>query len=508
VSAGAWWLREQIGAKGADLLAWPEATRAAALSLPRADLEAAGLATSIVGAAGGNPPPYLDTGHLLIPPVLDGAPDAPHGAAPTRDGRRSAHTAAAGDRARPWERRTRDWADEIALRAAIEAATDRPIVDREGRALSCCEDGWVFQHREQPDRFRFRVNTCHARGRCPHCGRAYGLDQASELHSLMLAALDRRRRPLKDHDAAAWAFVVTLPRPVTDLLGELADDPRERKALRREIAKVVKVARGYVLKMLKLDGDLEDEGQLGAALNVHWWASENPLRGWHWHVHVLVPNVRRDGLELRRRALFSEKALAGGRDRLREMIVRAWPAAAAGRWTPNAHVRYILADARGRRRLRHRTRYDARHPFADALKLARRRPERVFGADRERELEALANRVEDMQSIKLRRYLGWMVPGRRKDAGLVKPAPAEDEPRDVWIALEDGYRRIVRWTDGGLIVRRYDRDGETHAEVAEELIDFQSQAPPVRWEYDAERDASRPVEPSTLAAEPNVEVRP
>lgn len=495
MSAGAWWLREQVGAKGADLLAWPEATRAAALTLPRADLDAAGLTW---GAAGGNPPPYLDPGHLLNSPDPDGVPAAPTRSTPTRSERPKASTAAAGDRARPWERRTRDWADEIALRAAIENATARAIVDGEGRPTPCCEDGWVFQHREHADRFRFRVSTCHVRGRCPHCGRAYGLDQASELHSLLSAALERRVRPLRDHDAAAWAFVVTLPRPVTELLGRLGDDPRERKALRREIAKVVKVARGYVEHMLKLDG-LEDARQLGAAMNVHWWASENPMRGWHWHVHALVPNVRRDGRELRRRALFSEKALEGGRERLRELITRAWPTAAGGRWTPNAHVRYYLADAEGRRKLRHRTRYDARHPYADALKLARRRPAAVFAIDSERALETLANRVEDMQSIKLRRYVGWLVPGRRKDVGLVKPTPDEDEPRDVWIAVQDGYRRIVRWTDGGLIVRKYDRDGETHAEVADELIDFQSQAPPVRWEYNLERDRGRPV------AEPHVE---
>ena len=66
------WLRAQVAEKGLDLSAWPDSTRAAALSLDAATWDAAGITQR--GAAGGEAPrPYPDKGHLLDSPVQDGA---------------------------------------------------------------------------------------------------------------------------------------------------------------------------------------------------------------------------------------------------------------------------------------------------------------------------------------------------------------------------------------------------------------------------------------------------
>lgn len=532
---GAAWLRAQVAAKGAELAAWPDATRAAALSLDAAAWTAAGIMPE-GGAGGGAPCPYPDKGHLRNSHDQDGAPDGAYvgDALPRRDDgaetpanavrdgthasagevlarleaqrRRSSSSerAPAGDRRRPWDKRTRDHEHELVLRSAIEAATGRTIRDGKGVELECNADGWVFQHRQIVDAFRFRVHTCKARGRCPHCGRAYGLEQASELHSLLGAASSRRRQALKEHDPIGWAFVVTMPRAVSRELGRLADDPRERKALRAGVSSLVRIARDYVAGMLRAD-----PRELGAAINVHWWASDNPTRGgadgWHWHAHVMVPNVSRDGRDVRRRAKFTPAELEAGRARLAALLAAAWPAIDAANLRPNAHARYFLADEKGARRWRHRTRYDARHPFADLLKVTRPagpdraigqdrggRPELAFSIDAAPELERFALRVEDLQSLKTRRYVGWLVPGTRKKVGLVKPERDDDGAGDEWVALEDGYRRIRRWTSGGLELVRFDRfTGEAVAEVVAELVDFDSQGPPVAWGYDEARDTAR-----------------
>ena len=520
------WLRAQVAAKGADLNAWPDTTRAVALGLDAATWDAAGIRPE--GGAGGEAPcPYPDKGHLrdsrhqdgvsrgayagdALPEPSVGAERATNAVSDStsaivarleRDRRRAAGSdrAAAGDRARPWDKRTTDHEHELVLRAAIEAATGRTIRDGKGHPVECNTDGWVYQHRQIADAFRFRVHTCKVRGRCPHCGRAYGLEQASELHSLLAAASSRRRRPLKEHDPIGWAFVVTMPRAVSRELGRLADDPRERKALRAGVSALVRVARDYVAGMMR-----SDPRELGAAINVHWWASENPTRGgadgWHWHAHVMVPNVRRDGGDLRRRAKFTPAELEAGRENLAALLAAAWPSIAARDLRPNAHARYYLADEKGARRWRHRTRYDARHPFADLLKVSRPqargdrggRPELVFSTDAAPELEAFALRVEDLQALKTRRYVGWLVPGARKRVGLVKPERDDDGAGDEWVALEDGYRRIRRWTAAGLELARFDRDtGEAVSEVLAELVTFDSQGPPVVWSYDEARDGAR-----------------
>lgn len=516
-SRAAWWVREQIEAKGADWRTWPDATRAALLSIDPETLAAAGLTTGPAGGAGGAAPcPYPDKGHLLDSSDQDGVPAATcscgHDADRTCtcshdddeglvdelddlvavDRRRRATAtdprAPAGERGRTWERRSSDRMDELALRAAIEDATNRRIRDGKGEVVSCNEDGWVYKHVRVVDAFRFRVHTCKVRGRCPHCGRAYALEQASELRSLLGAALERRRRPLAEHDPMGWAFVVTMPRAISAELGRLADDPRERKALRAGVTRLVGVARDYVAGMLR-----RDPRELGMAINVHWWASENPTRErWHWHAHVMVPNVTRDGDAVRRRAKLTPQELRAGREKLGGLLRRAFPTV-GGEWRPNAHARWFLADAVGRRRWRHRSRYDARHPFADALKVARRRPWEVFGSDAAPALERFALRVEELQRLKLRRYVGFLVPGRRKVVGLVKDEASGDRE---WVALEDGYRRIRRWTRLGLELVRFDRfTGEAVSEVLAELVDFDSMGPPVRWSYDSARDAGRKVEP-------------
>lgn len=424
--------------------------------------------------------PYPDTGHLLGTAVPDGN-QASDTQAPTRDDDVAGALVRSGvrwspEQRRPWSEREGVWLAENALRSLVEVATGATIRDRDGAELGCRHDGWVYQHVEAENAFTFRVATCKARGRCPHCGRTYGDDQGAELRSLMDAAIERRSTPLGPSDSLAWGVVVTLPRTVSRYLGALADDPRGSADLRGELRKLVGVVRSYLVHLF----GLSDRRELGAALSVHWWSSNNPTNGYHWHVHALVPNVRKDGAELRRRGMFTPEKLALSRAHLTAELCGAWPDLVDGGRPANAHVRWFPASRKGRRRLSHRCRYDARHPWADALKLSRRAPGTVFSEAALPAVRTLADRVQDLSRIKLRRYVGWLVPGRRRTVGLV---PAEREP-DQWVAVADGHRRIVGFTDAGVMVKRAGLYGpDSVHEVPGELVTFDSQAPPRRWTY-------------------------
>ena len=497
------WLRAQVAEKGLDLAAWPESTRAVALGLDAATWDAAGITQR--GAAGGEAPrPYPDKGHLLDSPDWDGAPEGacaldgtssppkfdPNPTYRVRDGAKAARAEGAepagkrrkrrrGDQGKPWDRRQRIWLEEIALRARIEEATGDPIRDRDGFALECAHEGWVYQHTERRDAFQLRVNTCKKRGRCPHCGRAYGDEKAGELLSLLHASLDRRVKPLRKYDAMAWGVVVTLPAEVSAHIGTFADDFAAAKELSAEMTKLVRLVKAFLLRLFHLEDEPE---QLGAAINLHWWSSETPTNPYRWHAHVIVPNVRRDGKALRRKALFSEAALGTAREELRRLLVATWPTLVDPEKRANFQAAYFLADTEGRMKLNHRTRYDARHPFQDVLKLAMRQKTaaKVYGTDSDAAVARLAERIRWLQGRKLARYVGWLVPQSRKKVGLQR---SEREP-DMWVALRDGYRKIVGFTDGGVLVRRFERDGgETHVEALAELVSFDSQAPPSVWEY-------------------------
>lgn len=496
------WLGSVVAAHGADASTWAPRARLLAAALSADVLEARGvhgltepttghLARLSGTAAPVTEParsaPYPDTGHLLGRPVPDGnrtstahtpTDDADVAGALVRSGVRWSP-----EQRRPWSEREAEWLAENALRSLVEVSTADTIRDRDGAPLTCRHEGWVYQHVEQPDAFTFRAATCKVRARCPHCGRTYGEDQGAELRSLMDAALARRSAPLGPTDSMAWGVVVTLPRAVTAFLGELADDPRRSADLRAELRKLVGIARSYLVHLF----DLDDRRELGAALNLHWWSSNNPTNGYHWHVHALVPNVRKDGAALRRRGMFTPDKLARSRAHLTAELCAAWPGLVDGGRPANANVRWYPASKKGRRRLSHRCRYDARHPWADALKLSRRAPGLLFSEAALPAVRLLADRVQDLQRVKLRRYVGWLVPGRRRPVGLV---PAEREP-DQWAAVADGHRRIVGFTDSGVRVVKaglYDPD-RVH-EVPGELVAFDSQAPPRRWEYRPPADVS------------------
>lgn len=384
--------------------------------------------------------------------------------------------------------RQAQWLQEIAARAAVEAATGRAITDSDYHPLGCGTTGEVYEHDELPGARQFRVHTCKVRGRCPHCGATYGRERGEELHSLLSAALERRRVPIADdgREALAWGVVVTLPKVVSAKLGELALDPRGEKVLRAELNKVMQVVRRYLSQLF--GRELRD---LGVAVNLHWWSSRRPVGGgWHWHAHCLIPNVDRDGEQLRRRMLFADKRLAAARVVLEEATWAAWgdELAAAGHkreaYRGNVKVNYVRSGSAGLRQLRHRTRYDGRHPFADMLKQARSAPASVYGGQLE-DLAEFARRVELLQRLKTRRYLGWLVPGQRKARGLQKEPAAASK----WHAQGDGFRVIAAFTDAGVLVHRFRgmrANGSRVVEastVAPELVAFEPTAPPKKWVY-------------------------
>lgn len=474
------------------------------------------------GAGGAKPPSYPDPGHLRIGPVPDGTfsgevergeiVEAPR----TPDQLRPWHLAGE-DAARELSRHG-EWLSELVLRSAIEAATGRPIVDPGDRAvypnrLACRASGHLQEHARVAGAVRLQAHTCKVRARCPHCGRVYGLEQGAELESLLDAAWQRslatdpRRLPGDGTTVPiAWGMVVTLPAAVSRYLGRLADDVWGGDELKRELRRFTAIVRRVVARLIhgprleaastKTERDALTR-ELGAAINFHFWSSSNPTGGHHWHAHVLVPNLRGGGVDgvpaggrLRDVGKFAPWRLEAARLELLRAMSEAWPALVpleamqdaaleaavedarvrrlekpAIPWRlvpvgsrPNLSVSYFANDEPGRAALAKRCRYDARHPFQDLLKQSRIRPARVYGDAELGPLAAIAERVERLQRVKLRRYLGWMAPGQRKQYGLTHDGDDSNDPE--WTDQPGGRVRIVGMTERGVRVRRVlDRGG-------------------------------------------------
>lgn len=498
LSAEARWLLDITAYLGQDLTTWPLATLDLAVGLTPGAWTEAGLQHPLAlpvallngGRGGEAPTPYPEQGHLLSPRVPDGTQNFTPEAPTPRDGKargaaveRALTTAGVPltrEQLRPWDLRQRRWLTGVALRALVETVSGDPIRDAQGYELECQEGASVYQHREIVDAFRLQIHTCKKRGRCPHCGATYGEERGAELLSLIEAALDRRHSPVKDHTAIAWGIVVTLPRAVSDMIGDLADQGIEgRKAFRKELGRVREVAQRFLVRLFNLHRD--DPKELAAVVNIHPFSSKTPTRGYHWHAHLLVPNVRKDGRELRRRAVFDPEDLQAARAHLEAELATAWPDLVDHGKQANFHLKWFTGSAEGRRGLRHRCRYDGRHPFADVIKLAQgeRGPSQLYADQAVGQAATLFARIREIQHTKLQRYLGWLVPGRRKPVGLHR---VEDDSESDWIAVENGYRRVIAVTDQGVIVTRHDLGSEIHTEVIAESIKHESQGPPKRWE--------------------------
>jgi len=381
------------------------------------------------------------------------------------------------------------------LRAAVEHAT-APIVDKTGQRQACGVDGELQEHAEDGRR-RFVVWRCHRRDRCPECAVTYGEERGEELGSLLdaLATIAPKRKGYP----AGFGLEVTVPEPVTRYIGDALDrgDYHTAKvALRR----LTKIARTLVWDAVKRRG--LERGDVGAAVNVHAFHSRSPLTGgWHFHVHVTIPNVTRTGEYLRRygrlgrlRDTYHRKAWRGRsrlallRHRLRELVLREFGADVdlSGLANVNLYWHFFGGSRVGWRGFRKRALYVNRSPWHDVAKIAAKNPMMVYSDAGLALLAKFAERAETVQTaLKVRRYLGWLSPGQRSKWGIVKD-PGDKSP---WRALPGGYRRIIRFDATGLWLRRFDSAGETAEHLEGAMVSWSNTSPPRRWQTASQRDA-------------------
>lgn len=334
-----------------------------------------------------------------------------------------------------------------------------------------CRLIWQWEENAETSERRLRPISCRERDICPHCGAEYGRTQGVELHSLLTAALDRRINPLTMREPLAWHIVLTLPPSVQaemSIFSEIAAGP----ALRRTLAALTDGVKRHLAAAFALPAQ-----QLAAAVTWHYWHSERPLDGPHWHAHVIVPNARRDRHPVARRGVVPERRLDAALESWRTTLTKMFPSA----FIPPQivqHVAYISNNAAGHRRLRHLARYVSRHPMADLLAYAKREPALY---SRPAEAVAAIQFWSRVQSLKTRRYLGYLHPGQRRAVGLVTAEPSGD----VWTPVPGGIRRLLRWLPEGLLVSFWKDSREQTEIVPRHLVLASDPSPPTLWEFRA-----------------------
>lgn len=355
---------------------------------------------------------------------------------------------------------------------------------------ACREDWWLAEERTTKE-VRLVPEACRERAHCPACGTKYGRDQGTELYDLLDAALERRGVPFFKKEALAWAFVFAPPAALNAHLADLASRAYlapERRRLSRELSALQNMMR----RILALAFGIHAK-ELTLVINWHYWHSyhrhrpHGVLRGQWWHAHVLVPNATRRRLRVSKWGAIPVHKLAHMR--------RLWKLALLGRYPwleipgdTNFHAHYFLNDEDGRRRLKHRCVYDSRHVMQDLVAYSQDDRCRFFGASAGArrdvvEVVRLVHLAELLQAkrLKLRRYLGYLHPGQRKQCGI---RPAESTGRQ-WDFLAGGYRRLVRFVDRGVVVQGWDAAGVFYEFLHRRNVTFNSTAPPPSWRYES-----------------------
>ncbi|MCA9840252.1 MAG: hypothetical protein KC422_25300, partial [Trueperaceae bacterium] len=279
-----------------------------------------------------------------------------------------------------------------------------------------------FEHEQIEE--KYRPVSCKKRGVCPICGIAYGESKGLDLYKLIMATLAKRSH-WKKGDPATFHFVATMPKEISEWLGDLVDkDLRENKYISQLQQAFRDILATRVFKT--------HHSKIMAAVNWHYTSSSKPLDGYHIHSHWIIPNVNAGGGLLRSKAVISEAILAEVRaawfealcsifqDEMMHFVIRM---RSQGLFDVSNRVNvehhFLLNDETLDRKLRHHCAYDARHPYQDLLEFAQKcEAEGWQFWNRARDLALFFSRVAKLQGKKTRRYTGDLAPGRRRKAGF------------------------------------------------------------------------------------------
>ena len=302
---------------------------------------------------------------------------------------------------------------------------------------SCLRYYWQYRHSETGDT-KLCPGCCHERALCPHCAVNYGKERGAEVGSLFQALFEKEKILKTIPSVKAFADVFTLPEFVSAALDSFCE-ALDKKSLRGAVKQLTEA----------LKRTLERFYGSGVAAKVswHWWHSEKPLTGPHWHAHVMLPNIVSTGTGfdvLRARGKLEPEQLHALKEIWAEQVAGCRFVAALGESVPAELVvnHKFLMQNKGRASLAHRARYDYRHPMQDFLAFTERNGLPELDAPG---LAWFLDRCEFLQSVQLVRAIGWLSNPKLKRIGLER---AEPEP-DGWVKDEGVVFELEYFDDFG-----------------------------------------------------------
>jgi len=326
----------------------------------------------------------------------------------------------------PFERIERDyWGNAVKEHKRLGAIRGfiRDYSDARGqnRLFNSCLQFFYRYTLEGTRREEWRPSCCRGRAVCPHCAVVYGLERGLEVASLFRSLLEPDKLLASAPTVKAFAEVFTLPDWVSEVLDGFIEGG-EKKMLVRALRELTEALKSTLAAMY---GD-----DVAAKVSWHWWHSSDPLKGPHWHAHVMIPNiaVSEDGVRVLRlrgklelntelkklKALWAEKVFSCkfladfDQKSVSELIVN--------------HL--FLTRKKGKNSINHRARYDYRHPMQDFCAWIDKKG--GLPSESDERVEWFLSRCEFLQGIQLVRSIGWLTNAKLKKVGLQRFEPEAD----------------------------------------------------------------------------------
>jgi hypothetical protein len=325
------------------------------------------------------------------------------------------------------ERVERDyWGDAIREHKALGAMRGfiRDYSDMRGssRCFNSCLQFFYRHYLEGTNREEWRPSCCRGRAVCPHCAVTYGLERGLEVSSLFRALLEPGKLLSAVPTVKAFAEVFTLPDWVSAALDGYVE-AKDKKLLRRAVKELTEALKGTLVAFYG-DG-------VAAKVSWHWWHSSDPLKGPHWHAHVMVPNISIAPLGGGEASMIQSRGVLSP-DRLQKLKT-LWADAVfackfvlelGGDSRPELVVDYhFLTRNRGKNSIAHRARYDYRHPMQDFAAFVDKRGLPSMDDGR---VEWFLSRCEFLQGVQLVRSVGWLSNPKIKKIGLKRVEPESE----------------------------------------------------------------------------------
>ncbi len=318
-----------------------------------------------------------------------------------------------------WGKATREHKALGAMRGFIRDYSD---MRGSSRCFNSCLQFFYRYRLQDSRREEWRPSCCRGRAVCPHCAVTYGLERGLEVSSLFRALLEPDKLLPVAPTVKVFAEVFTLPDWVSAALDGYVEG-KDKKLLRRAVKELTEALKGTLVAFYG-DG-------VAAKVSWHWWHSSDPLKGPHWHAHVMVPNISIAPLGGGEASMIQSRGVLSP-DRLQKLKT-LWADAVfackfvrelGGESRPELVVDYhFLTRNRGKNSISHRARYDYRHPMQDFAAFVDKRG--LPSMDDER-VEWFLSRCEFLQGVQLVRSVGWLSNPKVKKIGLKRVEPESE----------------------------------------------------------------------------------